>query len=375
MIRYFFAILLIMLSANTMAQAQDPEPQIFMPPELKQETVEGKVVEIIEQQEVEYYGESQTYQKLKILTDSNEEAIVEVGNVPTIDSPVYKLGDELQLLRVEDEAGKVTFYISDYVRRDPLLWLFIIFVIVVLAVSRFWGFASLLGLAYSFLIIMNFILPQLLNERSPLLITIIGAMLIAPVTFSLSHGLNKKTVVAIISTFIALLITGILAIIFINATKLIGFGTEEAYFLQVAKQGRINMQGLLLAGVVIGTLGILDDVTITQASIVARLKSLNVRLTPSQVFSEAMKVGHDHIASTVNTLVLVYTGSALPLLLLFVNSERSFSEVVNTQVIAEEILTMLVSSIGLILAIPITTLLASYIITKEDSASSHNHVH
>ncbi len=228
---------------------------------------------------------------------------------------------------------------------------------------------------YSFFIIFKFILPQLLKGHNPLFIAILGALLIAPVTFYLSHGLNKKTTVALASTIISLFITGVLSLIFINAAKLTGFGSEEAFFLQIAKDGVVNIKGIFLAGIIIGTLGILDDVTISQAAIVYQLKGSVRNIDSWELFKKSMAIGHDHIASTVNTLILVYAGAALPLLLLFLNSTKTFGEAINSELIADEIVRTLVGSIGLVLAVPISTVLAVYFADSSDTGSKHRHYH
>jgi uncharacterized membrane protein len=219
-------------------------------------------------------------------------------------------------------------------------------------------------MAVSFLVVFKLILPQILAGANPITTTIIGAAVIVPITFFLSHGLNKKTATAIGGTFFALVITGGLAHFFVQKAKLTGFASEEAAFLQVARQGAVNIKGLLLAGIIISALGILDDVTISQAAIVWQLKKAKKKIKFNQLYQQAMAVGKDHIASMVNTLVLVYTGAALPLLLLFVNSPQPFQEVVNYEIIAEEIVKTLVASIGLVSAVPITTLLAVWVARK-----------
>ncbi len=291
----------------------------------------------------------------------------------------YTVNDKVLLLSVLDKTSNTTsFYITDFDRSGALVWLFILFALVVLIVSKKWGLYSLIGMGYSFFIIFKFILPQLLNGYNPLLIAIIGALLISPVTFYLSHGVNKKTSVALISTITALFITGTLSMIFINLAKLTGFGTDEAFFLQIAKGGSVNIKGIYLAGIIIGTLGILDDVTISQASIVYQLKKSLNKISDVELYKKAMDIGHDHIASTVNTLVLVYTGAALPLLLLFINSSNTFSEAINAEIIADEIVRTLVGSIGLVLAVPISTLLSVLLINESDIDmvdDSHKHNH
>jgi len=278
----------------------------------------------------------------------------------------YKINDTVIILEVFDKTSNLsTYYISDYHRTDALILLFILFCTVVIVVSKKWGIYSILGMFYSFFIIAKYVLPLLLQGWNPLFVAITGSLLIAPVTFVLAHGFNRKTIVALGSTIISLLVTGGIAILFINIAKITGFSDDETFFLQVSKDGQINMQGIFLAGIIIGTMGILDDVTISQASIVNQLKSSIRNISTWDLYKKAMDIGHDHIASTVNTLVLVYTGAALPLLLLFLNTSLSVDVALNAEIVAGEIVRTLVSSIGLVLAVPLSTLLAVLYIRKE----------
>jgi uncharacterized membrane protein len=225
-------------------------------------------------------------------------------------------------------------------------------------IGKWQGATSLVGMGLSFLVIFKFILPKISAGSDPVQIAILGSLVIIPATFILSHGLNKKTGIAIAGTLIALIITGVLAKAFVEAAKLTGFASEEAGFLQAYKPDLINIKGLLLAGIIIGVLGVLDDITVSQSAIVEQLKEANPRLKAGELYKKAMTVGKDHIASMVNTLVLVYTGAALPLLLLFVDNPHPFSEIVNYEIIADEVVRTLVGSIGLMLAVPITTFIA-----------------
>ena len=328
----------------------------------REETLEGKVTRILE--------EKQPYQKLEILVTKgslkDKNITIESGNLPMSNLPKYLVGDELVINYGQDFQGSDNFYITDYVRRSALFWLFAIFVIIAVAVGRWQGMSSLFGLGISFLVIFKFILPKISAGSDPVQIAILGSLIIIPATFLLSHGVNKKTAIAIAGTFISLIITGILAHTFVEASKLTGFASEEAGFLQAYKPGLINIRGLLLAGIIIGVLGVLDDITISQSAIVQQLKSANPKLKAGKLYKKAMAVGKDHIASMINTLVLVYTGAALPLLLLFIDNPHPFSEVVNYEIIADEIVRTLVASIGLILAVPITTLIASLIYDKQN---------
>jgi uncharacterized membrane protein len=226
------------------------------------------------------------------------------------------------------------------------------------------GLASIGGMLFSFFVIFTFVLPQISSGNNPITVAIIASFFMIPVTFYLSHGLNKKTTIAMIATLMTLIITGLLASFFIEASNLTGFASDEAAFVEAAMPGFINMQGLLLAGIIIGVLGILDDITISQAAIVYQLHETAPHLSVRTLYTKAMNIGRDHIAAVVNTLILVYTGAALPLLILFVHNPRPFSEVINYEMIAEEIVRTLVASIGLIMAVPITTILAAYIAKK-----------
>lgn len=328
----------------------------------KETTYEGIVTKISAEQST--FVENQEYLtqtlELKILNKDKLGQLVEIQTQTNLaHTPKYKLNDKLVLVSSVDPEGLETFYIQDYVRRNELFILFALFVFLVLFIGGKWGLSSILGMAFSFLVIFNFILPQIIKGNDPVTIAILGACAIIPATFYLSHGVSTKTVIAIISTLLTLIITGILASIFVGLTKLTGFAAEESGFLQFELQGKINMQGLLLAGIIISSLGVLDDITISQASIVKELKDANKKLKFKDLFTRAMNVGRDHIASLTNTLVLVYAGASLPLLLLFINNPRPFAEVINYEIVADEIVRTLVGSISLVLAVPITTFLAA----------------
>lgn len=334
----------------------------------QEESLEASVVSILEEKEVEVMDEKQLYQKIELLVTKgslkDKKIIIESGDIPLANLQKYKVGDKVIVSYSKDFEGNDYFYITDYIRRSSLFWLFALFVILVAVVAKWRGLSSLLGMGISFFVIFSFILPKISAGSDPIQIAIIGSLFIIPITFYLSHGFNKKTTIAIAGTVIALIITGILAGIFVEAAKLTGFASEEAGFLQVAKQGEINIKGLLLAGIIIGVLGVLDDITVSQSAIILQLKEANPKMKFDELYKRAMNVGQDHISSMVNTLVLVYTGAALPLLLLFSDNPHPFSEVINYEIIADEIVRTLVGSIGLVLAVPITTLIASLVAEK-----------
>jgi len=335
----------------------------------QEESLEAIVTRVVEEKQIEVMQKKQLYQKLELTVMSgqkeNKKIIVENGTMPLANEQKYHLDDKVMVSTMKGMDGKDSYYISDYMRRDALIVLFFIFILVTIFIAKWRGIMSLLGMGISFLIIFTFILPLIASGLNPVVVAIFGSLIIIPISFFLSHGFNKKTLVAIVGTLIALIITGVLSSFFVEAAKLTGFASEEAGFLQVAKQGTINMQGLLLAGIIIGVLGVLDDITISQSSIVFQLKEANNRLSMDELYKRAMDVGQDHISSMVNTLILVYTGAALPLLLLFINNPHPFSQIVNYEIIADEIVRTLVGSIGLVLSVPITTFVATLIASKK----------
>ena len=339
----------------------------------QEETLEGKIIKITGQRRITPSNNSkeQLYQQLEIqITKGSQKGKIvnlESGDAYQGSNTLYKAGNEVVIAYAEDSTGGETYLITDYVRRTPLLVLFLIFVVVTVIIGKWKGISSILGMGISFLVILKFILPSIYSGSDPVTIAILGSLAIIPVTFFLSHGFNRKTLVAIVGTLISLVATGILATLFVEATKLTGFASEEAGFLNVFKEGTINIKGLLLAGIIIGVLGVLDDITISQSAIVQELKIANPQLNSKELYKKAMSVGKDHIASMVNTLILVYTGAALPLLLLFVDNPRPFSELINYEIIADEIVRTLVGSIGLVLAVPITTFIASYAINNHQN--------
>lgn len=327
------------------------------------ETMEAKVVWIIEAKQVTLLDKQQTYQKLKLEITSGDHkgqtVEYENGVLPQAQSVTYKMGDQLILgASYSSDQSEPYYYIVDRVRRPALLSLVVLFVVVVTLVARKRAFGALMGLVVSFGIIFKFVLPELLKGGDPIGVSLFAAVLMIPITFYISHGFSKKTHIAIISTFLTLIVTSLLAGYFSDQSRLTGYVSEEAVFLQSMGSSTFNIYGLLIAGMILGVLGVLDDVTVSQAALVQELKTANPKLSKGQLFKQAMNVGTDHIASMVNTLVLVYVGAAMPLLMLFVNSSKPFAELVNYEMVGEEVVRSLVGSIGLVLAVPITTFLA-----------------
>lgn len=367
-IKKIFSIALLIITGSILLISQIDTQTNQQKSNISEEILEGKVLSVVSNTASEVNGIAQFQQTLEILVTKGsikgQKIRVETDDTPTVKSQKYEKGDTLVIDSTIDAQNKTVFYITDYVRRGGLLTLFVLFVILAIGIGHIWGAASLLGMAFSFMVIFTIVLPGIIAGGDAVLFAVIGASLIIPVTFSLSHGLRIKTLIAGIGTILTLVVTGFLSLLFVNLTHLTGFASEEAGFLKAELGDSINMKGILLAGIIIAALGVLDDITISQASVVSELREANPKLSPYEVFTRAMKVGRDHIASLVNTLVLVYTGASLPLLLLFLNKPRPFSEMINYEIVADEVVRMLVGSIGLIVAVPITTALAAYYFRK-----------
>ncbi len=253
---------------------------------------------------------------------------------------------------------QLSYQFSGDFQRRPLLWIVaILFAAVVIALGQLRGVAALAGLAGSLSILLLFVLPAILSGRSPVLVAIVGSAAIAIITLYLAHGFNRMTTVAMLGMVAALGLTAVLSAITVELAQFSGFASEEATLLALFEG--IDVSGLLLAGIVLGAAGALDDVTVTQASAVWALKAADVTQSQKLLLSRALRIGRDHIASTVNTLLLAYAGAALPLLVLFVLSEQSLGAIANSEVVAVEIVRTLVGSIGLVASVPLTTWLAS----------------
>ena len=314
---------------------------------------EVTITDITHEEAVETYN-GLFYEQVLVATLDGQEISVFSDAFSMVNHSRFEIGDHLVILAGDDGV----YYAVEHVRRNVLIWIFLIFVGVVIFVGRTQGALSLLGLSFTFLVLFKLILPNLLAGINPLLTVFLGMALIIPGSFYLSHGLNRKTSTAIIGTLIALIITGGLATLFIDFGHLSGLSSEVATFLKIDTGESLNFQGLLLAGILISLIGVLDDVTVSQASIVQELRKANKKFSFWKIYKSAMNVGRDHIASMVNTLVLVYAGASLPLLMLFLIGDQSLVGFLNYEFVAEEIIQTLIASTGLVLAVPITTFLA-----------------
>lgn len=279
------------------------------------------------------------------------------------------VGDEVVLGYVASAEDGFELSFADLERRRPLAALAAIFVGAVVALGRWKGLRALVGLGLSLLVLTVFVLPAILAGSDPLAVALVGSSAIALNALYLAHGFSARTTAAVLGTLLSLGLVGVLAAVFVDVARFTGLADEEATFLQVFA-GQIDLRGLLLGGVVIGALGVLDDVTVTQVSAVWELKHANPGYGFRDLYGSAVRIGRDHIASTVNTLVLAYAGASLPLLLLFTQSGQGLSDVVNGEAVAVEIVRTLCGSIGLVAAVPFTTAVAALVVTGDTVLSA-----
>lgn len=253
-------------------------------------------------------------------------------------------------------------------RRSPLLALAGLFALAVVALGGWKGASALVGLLATLLVLFLFVVPAILDGRDPLLVALVGSVAIAFAALYLSHGVDVKTTVALLGTLGGLLCAAILAVVFMGAAEITGLASEEALFL-TALGTNLDLRGLILGGMMIGALGAIDDITVTQASAVWELRSVDPTMSRRRLVRSGMRIGRDHVASTVNTLVLAYAGASMPLLILFVLSDQPMGTVANGEIVATEIVRTLVGSLGLIASVPITTWLAVHVASPRERRS------
>lgn len=278
---------------------------------------------------------------------------------------VFTAGDDVILLHMPADGGQGPSYqLSDHDRSGSLWLVGAAFVLAVIAFGRWRGLTALVGLAVTFALLLWFLIPAILDGRPPLLTAIVCAAAIMLAVLYLTHGFTMSTSIAVIGTLGSLTLTGVLAMVAIDLTSLTGITDDSSLYLDLSY--RINTQGLLLASVIIGSLGILDDVTVTQAATVRELAHANPAYTLLQLYRAGARVGRAHVASVINTIILAYAGASLPLLLMFSVGSQPLGEVITTPVIAQEIVRSAAGTLGLIAAVPLTTALAALVATRRD---------
>lgn len=346
-----------------------------------QELVKAEVLEVVseEKRDIMGTGTETVVQELriKLLTGSQAGLVVPLEN----DLVLLERGDKIFVNHLAAIDGSEYYTFKDIERRGPLVVLGVVFVALVMWLSGYQGLRALLSLVLSFAAIIFLLIPALLKGYSPALVSLGVASLVLSATLFFTHGVKPRVVIAFLGTFGAVAVTCLISWIWVSWMRFTGLSDDTSVYLNLATGGTLDLAGLLLGGIIIGLLGVLDDVSITQSSVVQELKGANAALGFTQLYRKALRVGKDHVGSLVNTLALAYAGASLPLLLLYSFSTSPWSIIVNQEIIAAEIVRIIVGSIGLILAVPFTTALAAWyfkdrvVASDEDCGHTHSHGH
>ncbi len=359
-ILFLFTLLLLpsLVSAQTPEKNNSVNDQVF----------KAQVISILEERIINREDGSKAIQQNLLLRGLEKEWTnkeIEHRGISDIDmasANTYKAGDKVIINELINVDGSTDYFIIDFVRSSFLYWLALIFAATIIIIGKMKGVKSLISLILSFFIIIKFIIPNIINGHSPLVIGVIGSLIILGIMIYITDGWNIKSHISVVSVFFSLLATFILSWIFTGLTRLTGMVQEESVYLLGLNNGSVDFKGLLLAGILIGTIGVLDDVIVGQVELVGQIRKANPQLTNKQVYKSAFEVGNTHLGAIVNTLFLTYAGASLPLLLLFYfnpTGTASFAQVINNEMIATEIVRTLVGSIGVALSIPISTYLAT----------------
>ncbi|MDQ5962218.1 MAG: hypothetical protein QG653_25 [Patescibacteria group bacterium] len=299
------------------------------------------------------------------------------GKTVTLDEGGFNVavGDIFYLRYLKTNDGQEYFSLQEPYRFPALITLIVFFIILVLLLGGKHGFLSLVSLFISFGVIFKFLFPELLSGANVIFVATSIALLSLFVVMYVTHGFTRLTTSAFLGSSGAVLVTVVLAKYAVAMTSLTGYAEEESVYLNLATGGSLDFVALLIGGIIIGVIGVVDDVAITQASIVNELRQANKNLSRFEVYTKALKVGKDHIGAVVNTLILAYTGASLPLVLLLYTSTSPFIELFNREAIAVEVVRSVVGSIGLLLVMPLTTAIAVWLMYRNGSNDAHTHHH
>lgn len=344
-----------------------------------QGTYRGQVMEIQSEElrEIPGTGTEHLYQSIEVKVLDGPAK----GDTIIIENDYLELeeGDKFYFNHNIYIDGTEVYGVVNIDRRDSLIFLGLLFVGAVVAFGGWQGVRSLFALGGSFVAIFYVLLPGLLHGWNPLLLSLLVASGILAAAIFFTHGFNRESAVAYGGTMLAVFLTGILAVIAVKISDLSGFVSDESVYLNMNTDGTLDFTGLLLGAIVIGVLGVLDDIAVTQAAVVTELYGSNENIGRREVYTRALRVGREHVGALVNTLVLAYAGVSLPLLLYFYMSPMSFWTLVNSEIFATEIIRVIVGSIGLIMTVPIVTGLAVFYLqgykSKHGHSHSHGHIH
>jgi uncharacterized membrane protein len=312
---------------------------------------------------------------------SGRSSVITLGPVNT--APTVNAGAHIRVTRVSapgaaSRPGFEPYSFVDYDRHGSLLWLAIVFGLLAVLLARWRGVLAIAGVGLSLLLVTKFIVPAILAGSSPLLVSLVGSLAVMFLTLGLTNGVGAQSLAAALGIGTSLLLATLLGDAYAHTAHLNGYSSDLATVLRQFTT-KVSLEGVVIAGMVIGALGVLADMGVSQASSVMALRRANPQYTSRELYREAFSVGRDHLAATIHTLVLAYVGASLPLLLVLQSAHAGFFDAVNSQDVAEPIIATLVGSIGLIAAVPLTTGLAALLAAQVPAAAlpdvHHGHTH
>lgn len=340
-----------------------------------QETVRAEVLEIRSEETRDIIGTDadSIVQEVRVMILEG----VRKGSVATFENDLMlvEVGDTMYVNRLASIDGIEYYSFKDADRRFPLVFLAALFVVVLITFAGFHGFRALLSLGLSIGAIFFVLVPLLLAGYSPVLVSVGVSGVVLALALFLTHGITPRSMIAFLGTCGAILITSGLSVIFVRMSHLTGLSSDAAIYLNFSTKGSLDFGALLLGSIIIGILGVLDDVSITQASVVRELRRANTTLTKSELYRGGIRVGRDHISSLVNTLSFAYIGVSLPLVLLLAAAESSIVLSLNQEMVAAELIRIFIGSIGLIIAVPITTYIAAWWYANHGVDGGEDEVH
>lgn len=355
--------------------AQEDEP--LAPIEYKNTYSRGEITSILVDDILDIGGFRQPYQKAEVrIVDGPDAGYIFTHDfqLPVNHKEREKLREGEQVVVVKVMRGdEAEFYIAEKYRLPSVLLLFAGFTLLILLTAGWKGISSLVGLSFSLLVIVEFMIPKIVAGWSPVWVSLLSGFAILFVSLYMAHGFKKRTTIALVGTLITLVFSAVASIAIASFTKLFGMGSDESISLLQGQLQGLNLRGLYLAGIIIGALGVLDDITTAQAATVDEIHRANPALSISELYKRGLSVGHEHIASLVNTLALAYVGASLPILLIFTKTDFPLWVIFNSEFLVEEIVRTLVGSAALILAVPITTYIAAQVFGRDTNPAPIDH--
>ncbi|SHH96134.1 YibE/F family protein [Sporanaerobacter acetigenes] len=359
------SMIILLFSANVYGETSDDSDMYT------ETAIVLEASELKETEEVEGFINQYQDVKLKITSGKYKNQIFDVKNNLS-ENDVYNIvvekGEKVVVSIQEIEGEDINIYISDYMRQNYIFYLVIIFILLIIIIGKKKGLKSVVTLAITMFAILKVLLPMILKGANPIPITILISIVVTILTMFIVGGINKKSIAAVVGTSGGVLVAGIIAYYIGSQVKLTGLSSEEAMMLMyIPQEVNFDFRGLLFSGIILGSLGAVMDVGMSIASSMDEIHKANPNLTRKELFKSGMNVGKDVMGTMTNTLILAYTGSSIPVLLLFMAYETSIAKILNLDVIATEAIRSLAGSIGLVLTIPLTALVSSTLIKNSSS--------